>query len=287
VQAYWIIGTMATLVHITDLHLDQWPNNLAAMLDLVRDIPADLFLIGGDNGSEDGLAKTVAALRELRPAAAIAWIMGNHDLWFRPYNHLWSEFKHVPATSLELENLETDFYTVTGTYGHYDYSGGTSELSHEQYETFTDGYHIWNDRYIDRLGKTNPQIAREIADRFQTRLATAVSRGLPVIVLTHTWPFAPTEAHYRSFTSAYCCNQLIGDLLLSTAIKPHVLFCGHTHQPARWDEFGFPIVNTGSDYREVRVTRWEIPAASGGLAEELGANTKAEGVAKIADLKLL
>ena len=246
------------LVHITDLHIDSRPANFTAMLDLVRDIPADLYLIGGDNGNDDGLAKTVDALRLLRPSAAIAWVMGNHDLWYRPYTHLWDEFPELPATYLELHNRETDYCTVIGTYGHYDYSGGTPELSHEQYETFTDGRHIWNDRFIDRQGKTNLEIAREVACRFHDRYRAAVSRGLPIVVLTHTWPFAPTEARRRSFVSAYCCNQLIGDILVSEAVRPEVLFCGHTHRPRRSDAFGFPMVNTGSDYGEVRITQWNI-----------------------------
>lgn len=231
------------------------------MIGLVRDIPADLYLVGGDNGNDEGIVRTIEALRNLRPNAGIAWIMGNHDLWYRPYTHLWNDFREYRATYLECRNLETDYCTIVGTYGHYDYSGGTWELSHSQYETFTDGYHTWNDRYMERLGKTNPQIAREIADRFRLRYDAAIARGLPIVVLTHTWPFAPTDARYRSFTSAYCCNQLIGDILVSHEVRPDVLFCGHTHQPAQWNEFGFPMVNTGSDYDKVRITSWNIPVS--------------------------
>jgi hypothetical protein len=136
------------------------------------------------------------------------------------------------------------------------------------------GYQVWNDRYIDREGRTNPQIAREIADRFRSRYRAAVSRGLPIVVLTHTWPFAPTDARYRSFASAYCCNSLIGDILVAAARLPAVLFCGHTHQPGRWDEFGFPMVNTGSDYREVRVTHWQLPPAGPREPEDTPAHTE-------------
>lgn len=123
---------MPTLIHVTDLHLDHWPGNLDAMLDLIRDVPADLVLIGGDNGDDAGLAATVGAIRRVHPGAAIGWIMGNHDLWQRLYTHLWDDFPEVPATYLELHNLETAYCTVVGTYGHYDYSGGTTDLSHAQ-----------------------------------------------------------------------------------------------------------------------------------------------------------
>ena len=128
----------------------------------------------------------------------------------------------------------------------------------------TDGKLIWNDRYIDRLGSSNPEIASEIAIRFRDRYDSAIKRGLPIVVLTHTWPFAPTNDNLRSFASAYCCNQLIGEILLSGSVRPRVLFCGHTHQQSRWDEFGFPMVNTGSDYSVVRISTWELAIANAG-----------------------
>jgi predicted phosphodiesterase len=250
---------MAKIIHITDLHLDHCPGNLDSMLELVRDVPVDIYLIGGDNGNDEGVLSTIEALRELQPHASIAWVMGNHDLWYKPYTHLWNDFRELPATYLELGNLETEYCTIVGTYGHYDYSGGTLKLSFEQYENFTDGHCIWNDRFIERTGKSNPQIAKEIADRFCLRYDLAIERGLPILVLMHTWPFAPTDDRYRSFASAYCCNQMIGDILVSHQVLPQVLFCGHTHQAAQWDEFGFPMINTGSDYNHVRITQWEIP----------------------------
>ncbi len=250
---------MPILVHITDLHLDHYPANLDSMIALVRDIPADFYLVGGDNGGFEGISRTVEALRNLRPNASIAWIMGNHDLWKRPYTYLWNEFRELSATYLELENLETDDCTIVGTYCHYDYSGGSTDFSHEQYDSFTNGHQIWNDRYIDRLGKTNLQIAMEVAERFRQRYAAAVSRGLPIVVLTHTLPFAPTDHYHRNFFSAYCSNQCIGDILCSYKVRPEVLFCGHTHAPSQWDEFGFPMINTGSDYNTVRITSWDLP----------------------------
>lgn len=256
---------MPTIVHVTDLHLDHWPGNLESMATLVCDFPADLFLIGGDNGNDDGLRQTVAALRASHPQAAVAWIRGNHDLWHGSYQRLWDDVPGVDATYLEAQNFEANAFTVVGTYGHYDYSGGTAEFTSEQYETFTDGRCVWNDRFIDRRGRTNPQIAAEIAERFRWRYESACRRGLPIVAVTHTWPFAPTDESGRSFISAYCCNQLIGNALTAKNILPEVLFCGHTHRPARWDEFGFPIINTGSDYKEVRITRWELSAGAEAL----------------------
>lgn len=249
---------MFTIAHVTDLHLDHFPDNLAAAVTLLGSDPVDLCLVGGDNGDDAGIAATVRSLLTVHPDARVGWVMGNHDLWHKPYTHLWREVPDVAATYLEMGNLDLDSCTVVGTYGHYDYSGGTAALSHETYENYTDGRVVWNDRFIDHAGRTNPDIAREIADRFRSRYRAAVARGRPIVLLTHTWPFAPTDARLRSFTSAYVSNQLIGDILLASETRPAVAFCGHTHQPARWDEFGFPMINTGSDYREVRVTRWSF-----------------------------
>lgn len=258
---------MTTLAHLTDLHLDHWPANLDAAMDLLAGTDPDVILIGGDNGNDDGLRRTVEALGRAWPEADIAWVMGNHDLWRKPYRHLWSRFSDITATYLEGGNLETDSCTVVGTYGHYDYRGGLATIPLEQYETFTDGRHVWNDRFIDRLGRTNPQIAAEIAELFWHRYQAAVARGLPIVVLSHTWPFAPTDDRSRSFFDAYGSNQLIGDAILAAKLRPAVLFCGHTHRADRWEEFGFPMINTGSDYLEVKVTIWDlergtIPGAS-------------------------
>lgn len=249
---------MTKLAHITDLHLDSWPSNLSAAMELLAGADLDLLLIGGDNGNEDGILRTVEAFNRVWPDADIAWVMGNHDLWHRPYSHLWNRFEHVPATYLELQNLDTSYCTVVGTYGHYDYRGGLATVPFEIYETFTDGKCIWNDRYINRLGQTNPEIAAEIAERFRDRYAAAIDRRLPIIVLSHTWPFAPTDEKLRSFFGAYGSNQLIGDIIVAQSVRPRVLFCGHTHSAARWDEFGFPMINTGSDYQKVRVTIWDL-----------------------------
>ena len=251
---------MPVLVHVTDLHLDDWPQNLGRMVELVQDVPADLYLIGGDNGNEEGVTRTITELARIRGEAHVAWVLGNHDLWQRPYTDLWRSWPKVPGTYLERENLETPYCTVVGTYGHYDYSGGDPEITFEQYEAFTDGRLIWNDRYIDRLGKTNPEIAKEIVQRFAERYAAAIDRGLPIVVLTHTWPFAPTDPARRSFVAAYCCNQLVGEVIQSFDALPAVLFCGHTHRATVREDFGFPMINTGSDYQEVRITEWTLPA---------------------------
>jgi len=253
---------MTTLAHLTDLHLDHWPANLDAALELLAGTDPDVVLIGGDNGNDDGLRRSVEAIRRSWPRADIAWVMGNHDLWRRPYRHLWSVFPDIAATHLEGGNLETATCTVVGTYGHYDYRGGLATIPFEQYETYTDGRHVWNDRFIDRLGRTNPQIAAEIAEGFGARYRAAIARGLPVVVLSHTWPFAPTDDWYRTFFGAYGSNQLIGDCILAETPLPAVLFCGHSHRVDRWDAFGFPMINTGSDYRKVRVTVWDLEGAT-------------------------
>lgn len=250
------MGRMLDFVHVTDLHLDHYAENLDAMTALVRRLPADVILIGGDNGGDTGISAIVDRLAELHPKAAVAWIMGNHDLWGQPYTHLWDVLPGLSATYLEIGNLELSTCTVVGTYGHYDYSGRSSELSCEQLETFTDGRHIWNDRFIDRKSRTNPQIAGEIAERFRGRYRSAEARRLPIVVVSHTWPFAPTDVALRGFLSAYSCNQQIGNIFMSATRRPAVVFCGHTHRAREWNEFGFPMINTGSDYRDVRVTHW-------------------------------
>ena len=266
-QLCWVVGaTMPTLLHLTDLHLDVWPENRAAVeRELERLGPVDdsqplLLLLGGDHGGEPALRQIVALVRRYFPAAQIGWIRGNHDLWGRPYTDLWQPSPDLPATYLELANLDSTACTVVGSYGHYDFSGAPAGVSPEELETDA-GQHdaSQGDRSIDRLGKSHREIASEIADRFAQRYAAAVARSLPIVVLSHTWPFAPLDESLRSLACAYCCNQLLGDVILSHAKRPVVLLCGHTHATARWDAFGFPMLSTGSGRAQVQIARWEIP----------------------------
>lgn len=248
---------MPRILHMTDLHIDDFPGNLDEMGARVRDRSADILLIGGDNGGDGGIARIIHRLRETHPEAAIAWVMGNHELWGHTIDHLWRDYSHLDACYLETGNLETDTCTVVGTYGHYDYSGGDPAIPHEVYEQYRFGGMGWNDRYIIR-NRTNPEIAGQIARRFATRYRLALARRLPVVVLMHTLPFTELNAWPRNFYGAYGTNSLIGDEILSHPIKPAVLFCGHTHNPTQCDSHGFPMINTGSDYDHTRVTMFEF-----------------------------
>lgn len=246
------------IVHISDLHLDNHSGNLLAAIELAQHEPADLYLVGGDNGGNAGIRATVLALHELHPSTPVAWVKGNHDLWGHEYITVWTDCPELDATYLELGNLELPKCTVVGTYGHYDYGAGLPSISFEQYESFTDGRVVWNDRFIQRLGKTNPEIAAELTERFVIRYQSAIERGKPIVVLTHTVPMGPTDDKNRSFVTAYLANTKLGEFLLSATIKPTVAFCGHTHRVTRWEEHGFPIINVGSDYKQVRIATFTL-----------------------------
>ena len=245
-------------VHVTDLHLEVHPTNLDKMARLLDGCDASIFLVGGDNGGPRGIDRIVSALHRLNPSALVAWIKGNHDLWHRSVTELWSEEQIGAATYLETRNLETPQCTVVGTYGHYDYAGGDASIPLGVYERYEHKGMTWNDRFIDRMGRKDQEIAKEIAMQFEARYHDAEIRGLPIVVLMHTYPFVPLDDSRRNFCSAYCINSLIGEVLHSASLKPVAIFCGHTHQASQWSPFGYPIMNPGSDYRIVRIGTWTL-----------------------------
>lgn len=252
---------MTTVAHLTDLHLDRYPRNLDIAVRQIRGRPIDLLLVGGDNGRDKGIRRTVGELGVHFPETPVAWVFGNHDLWGRSISDVFDDHSFDGATYLDHHNLELDGCTVVGTYGHYDYSGGSLDLGHDVYESFTDGRSIWNDRLIDRNGATNPEIARDLANRFGARYQSAVARRLPILCLTHTLPFvSPLPDDRRSFVTAYLFNSLIGDVIHASPVKPLAIFCGHIHRPRTWDDLGFPVINPGSDYTSVRTTVWAFHA---------------------------
>lgn len=253
---------MPNLVHLTDLHLDNHPGNLRAALRQLEGVDADVFLLGGDHAGAPALRQLVDVLQRGWPNAAIAWVAGNHDLWGKSYRHLWEGADDAPGVCLERDNLELPYCTVVGTYAHYDHRYGDPAFPESAYESFTDGRRVWNDRYIDRGGRTNPEIAAEVAERFAERCDAAWRRPLPVVVLTHVPPFASLNAWPRNFFSAYCVSGVVGDVILRQPNRPAALFCGHTHRPIRADELGFPMINTGSDYEQARITVWPMDDGS-------------------------
>ncbi len=247
----------ATVAHLTDLHLDRYPGNLDVAIRQIRGRSIDLLLVGGDNGRDEGIRRTVAELGVHFPETPVAWVFGNHDLWGRSISDVFDDHSCDRATYLEHHNLDLDYCTVVGTYGHYDYSGGSPDLDHDVYESFTDGRYIWNDHLIDRQGSTNPEIAQTLATRFAARYQSAVARGLPILCLTHTVPFTTAlPKDRRSFVTAYIYNSLVGEVIDGADTKPHAIFCGHTHRPRTWSGLGFPVINPGSDYTRVRTTVW-------------------------------
>ena len=250
---------MPIVAHLTDLHLDHHPGNLDVALAQLDGESVDLVLVGGDNGGDDGIRRTVEAIAARFPDAPVGWVLGNHDLWGRSIEDVFDDHSFDRATYLEHRNLELDFCTVVGTYGHYDYSGGHPDLGHDVYESFTDGRYVWNDHRIDRAGLTNPAIARRLADRFAARYRAAVERRRPILCVTHTLPFvSPLPDDRRSFATAYIFNSLVGDVIDAADVKPQAVFCGHSHRPRTWSELGFPVINPGSDYRSVRTTVWPL-----------------------------
>jgi len=248
---------VTTVAHLTDLHLDRHPGNLDAALAQIRDRRVDLLLVGGDNGQEAGIRHTVESLAAVFPRTPIGWVLGNHDLWGRAISEVFADHSFGPATYLEHHNLDLDACTVVGTYGHYDYSGGMPDLGEDAYESFTDGRLVWNDHLIDRQGSTNPAIARRLADGFSRRYKAAIARRRPIVCLTHTVPYVlqmPDER--RSFVTAYIFNALVGAAIDAAPVKPVALFCGHSHRARTWTGAGFPVINPGSDYRDVRTAVW-------------------------------
>ena len=243
---------MTRILHWTDLHLDSAPDNLTAAVAATGDFRPDVVLVGGDNGGPDGLARTAAAARSLGEDVAVAFVHGNHDLWFEPYDRVFAACPVPGLVPLERENLALPGCTVVGSYGHYDHSGGDPAIPDAVYETFRCGRLGWNDHHIDRLGRTNPEIAAELAEGFTERYQAAVQAGLPIVVVTHTLPFDALNAWPRNFYGAYGTNAAIGRVLVGH--PPALVLCGHTHRHVRRDDFGFPTVNTGSDYAHVRVT---------------------------------
>ena len=244
------------ILHITDLHLERGSRNLDALEQLLatQDKDIDLILIGGDNGNAIGLRSTIYFLKKKYPNAHIAWVKGNHDLWKKDFDSVYSNdgvdvdsVHYLESTVIEFENM-----TLSGSYGHYDFRGGDVSIPLETYDQYKYERRIKNDWKIERHGRGNQELGDELANKFKTRLSLASNINKPLMLLFHTYPFAPEKASSRSFSSAYAINTKIGEAIIDQNRKPELVFVGHTHSESVWNPHGFNIINPGSDYQQVQ-----------------------------------
>ena len=248
------------IASVSDLHTD-FPANQQAVVALATEIhrrSADAVIIAGDiSHKDDRIRRVMLGLKEVAPA--VAYVPGNHDLWFdvpsartRPELDTWKRYRselraiaeqagvhYLPADPLVLGNV-----AIVGCCGWYDYSFvkpwlrrsvDDATLASKQY-----GGVMWTDARLiafrDAAGAlmSDADVARRMEADLRAHLTTVEAREdiEHVIVVTHHQPF--DEVVHRTgtlpweFFTAYMGSRGLGDVIRSGR-KVHAAIYGHSH----------------------------------------------------------
>lgn len=248
------------IASISDIHTD-FPENREVLVKLAAEIhrrEPDVLIVAGDvSHRNDRIARALKALCVVAPQ--VAYIPGNHDLWFdvpsarsRPELNTWVRYReelrdlvegigvhYLPAGPLLHGNV-----AVVGTCGWYDYSMtpdairtsiGEEALAAKQF-----GGVMWSDaRFIafrDSAGglMEDRAVARAMEVELEAHLGQvdANPEVEHAVVVTHHQPFDEVVTHTGTlpweFFNAFMGSRGLGRVIKG-ARKARVAIYGHTH----------------------------------------------------------
>lgn len=271
------------IASVSDLHTD-YPENRDAVVKLaiaIHEGGADVLIVAGDvSHKNDRIRRALAALKEAAPI--VAYIPGNHDLWFDvPYAparedlDTWQRYRHelrqvatdagahyLPAGPLYVEDV-----AIVGTCGWYDYSlmpealregVGLEALESKQY-----GGVMWSDaRFIafrdaDKNLMPDVDVARQMERELLAHVAQAEEKeGVEhIVAVTHHQPFDRVVTHTGQmpweFFCAFMGSEGLGRVIASSDKIRHAIY-GHTHIVGDHDVDGVRVFGTALGYPRER-----------------------------------
>lgn len=264
------------IAHTSDLHLSEVDNLeevARAVVKEVRARRADVFLIAGDIAiTPEDYRDALSILVNAAPHVAI--VPGNTCLWVDrdvgDYDSLEKLNKLLPQIATETgvvplwkKPLMLGSLAIVGTYGHYDYSFGVSELmsrelmelhrfngkqrpdaQKQRWDKFSRGGNVSETFTDDRL------VAEEMRIRLELQLQEMAIKHKKItkkIAVVHTAPFKEGIV-YRGEDELDVFNAFSGSERLGEVLALHdVRYCvfGHTHIPVEFEVQGVRCVNSG------------------------------------------
>jgi len=114
----------------------------------------------------------------------------------------------------------------------------------------------WMDGRHVRLGMTDREFCRLLADRLAAQLGDLSPRVERIIAFMHHLPFAELLPEGRpdpvAFAAAYMGSPIFGQVLLA-CLKVTDVYCGHSHWHGRHKVGHINVVNVGSTYSSKRL----------------------------------
>ncbi|HZZ82638.1 MAG TPA: metallophosphoesterase [Gemmataceae bacterium] len=253
----------------------------------LRAQPPDVFLLGGDIGTEQHFDKCLEFFRELPGIKAL--IPGNHDVWVAENDARGDSFnvyeRHLPELCRQYGYHYLDHgpllladakLAIVGSINWYDYSWSLERMKaevprwqwHLDKKAFTRGRH--NDGKFVRWQSDDVRFTAQVVAVMEQHVTQALAQAEQVLVMTHHPAFRgigfprprPAEGLDELLWEALSGNQAMESLLARHAERIPLIFSGHTHRaieaslgPAR----GF---NIGGDYHFKRMLVLDWPSGN-------------------------
>jgi predicted phosphohydrolase len=247
--------------------------------------PPDLFLLGGDIGTDDHFAACLQFFRDLPCPKAL--IPGNHDLWVAaddrrgdsldlyeqrlPQLCAMHGYHYLDRAPLILTDANL---AIVGSINWYDYSWSLDRLKaevpdwqwHLDHKAFTRGRH--NDARFIRWNTDDAGFTRQVVAVFERQLTQALAQVEHAIVMTHHPAFRgigfPRPAQAQGL-DALLWEALSGNLSMEAVLEKHaervpLIFSGHTHRDAEASLGAARGWNIGGDYHFKRMLLVDWPA---------------------------
>ena len=241
------------LAWLTDIHTEFLnASGWKSLLERLRQLPVDAFLLGGDIATADILDNVLRRLdRELDKP--IYFVLGNHDYYFGSIYRVREQVREICKECRNLTYLvDREFIRLTenaALMGHDGWADGR-EGDYEGSSVMLNDYKL-----IAELAPYNKAERRQVLEELAAESVEHARRVLPqaldaaqhVLYLTHVPPWRAATWHQGRLSddewAPHFCNQMLGRALLEIMAayptKRLTVLCGHIHSPG----FTTPLPN--------------------------------------------
>jgi 3',5'-cyclic AMP phosphodiesterase CpdA len=271
-----------------DLHFGHGPLGDQAtqlMLEHLREQPPDLFLLGGDIGTDHHFGECLQFFQDLPCRKAL--VPGNHDLWVADHdprgNSLDVYEQHLPnlcnahqyhyLDRAPLVFPEADL-AIVGSINWYDYSWSIERMKaevpdwewHLDRKAFSRGRH--NDGRFVQWRTDDVRFTQQVVAELDRHLTQALGEVGHAIVMTHHPAFhglsfpraAPAQGLDELLWEALSGNHSLEVVLAKHAERIPLILSGHTHRAAEAQLGPARGLNIGGDYHFKRMLLYDWPA---------------------------
>ncbi|MCC6475273.1 MAG: metallophosphoesterase [Burkholderiales bacterium] len=258
---------------------------------------ADALIIAGDTCGHDlaVMDEALALFESFRGARML--VAGNHCLWVQAGQSSRHRYESEIADAarrrgfhyLDREPVILNNVAFVGNIGWYDYAFASESLSiprrfyerkvapgaalmlPEHHDLLRDRHDIrpdlleirtrWTDGLHVKLGCTDPDFTRQLADKLAGHLRDVRDRVDHIVVAMHHLPFVELVVRRNrpdwDFANGFMGSPVFGDILLAEP-KVRYCICGHTHVPVQVQLGGIRCMTVGSTYYDKRYELLEV-----------------------------